>query len=229
MGKRIYTLLNKLVMVLSFDSLRKKSVGIILILRLVSVCGTNFSQICMSEKKNLLGTIQPIRCLEIGYQQQFLQNIKKRSQPVEIWQVSRIMFSTEMQSACYVIASSSHFLPKFFTDVEERGTVGNECLVIPWCFLTFVYNQLYMVKVCFFYFYAFHDNTERKILFFYYPQVNVTLAFMWMGFITLLMVEFCSFFKFMYWIQLVHRTHLPLNCPLTSKHRDRKVIDKLIG
>ena len=182
MGKRIYTLLNKLVMVLSFDSLRKKSVGIILILRLVSVCGTNFSQICMSEKKNLLGTIQPIRCLEIGYQQQFLQNIKKRSQPVEIWQVSRIMFSTEMQSACYVIASSSHFLPKFFTDVEERGTVGNECLVIPWCFLTFVYNQLYMVKVCFFYFYAFHDNTERKILFFLLPSSECDISFYVNGF-----------------------------------------------
>lgn len=44
-------MLNKLVMVLSFDSLRKKSVGIVLILRLVSVRGTNFSQICMSEKK----------------------------------------------------------------------------------------------------------------------------------------------------------------------------------
>ena len=98
---------------------------------------------------------------------------KKRSQPVEIWQVSRIMFSTEMQFACYVIASSSQLLPKFFTDVEERGTVGNDGLVIPWCFLTFVYNQLYTVKVCFFYFYAFHDNTEWKILFF------IDLKWMW--------------------------------------------------
>lgn len=79
MGKRIYTLLNKLVMILSFDNLRKKSVGIILILRLVSGRGTNFSQICMSEKKNLLGTIQHSRCLEIDYQQQFLQSIKKEA------------------------------------------------------------------------------------------------------------------------------------------------------
>ena len=35
-----------------------------------------------------------------------------------------------MQFACNVIARSSHPLPKFLADAEERGTVGNDCLVI---------------------------------------------------------------------------------------------------
>ena len=79
MGKRIYSLLNKLVMVLSFDSLRKRSLGVILILRPVSGHGTNFSWIFMSEKEKSFRDHPANRFLEIGYQQQFLQNTKKEA------------------------------------------------------------------------------------------------------------------------------------------------------
>ena len=165
MGKRIYSLLNKLVMVLSFDSLRKRSLGVILILRPVSGHGTTFSWIFMSEKEKSFRDHPAQQVLRNRLSAAISAKYKKRSQPVDIWQVSRITFSTEMPFACCVIASSSHLLPKFFTDVEERGTVGNDCLVIPWCFHTFVYNQLYTVKVYFFTFILFMTIQNEKYCF----------------------------------------------------------------
>ena len=182
MGKRIYTLLNKLVMVLSFDSLRKKSVGIILILRLVSVRGTNFSQICMSEKKKSFRDHPAHQVLRNRLSAAISAKYKKKKEPAS-WNMASLQNHVLNRNAVCLLCDCQ-FLPPSAQVLHLCGGEGNNgkwLLGDPLMF-SFVYNQLYTVKVCFFYFYAFHDNTEWKILFFLLTSSECDVSFYVNGF-----------------------------------------------
>lgn len=143
--------LNKLVMVPMFDWLNN-SQGVILILRFGLWAPDKYFKSGW-QKKITLKEHPAYRVLRNMLWGAISAKYKRRSPPVEIQWVPRIVHSAEMQFACNVIDTSSH--PQLMGGEGDAG---------KWRPGDHLCNQLCTVKFCF---HAFHDKTKWKILLFY--------------------------------------------------------------